>query len=139
MSEREERMTIGEERALAAEQLLERKRIGLVCAIEALETVGYHVRKDEHGKFRVTQPFSVYDVLETGSPLASSAAKGDFLGEYPTILSADQAAEILGVSRRTVTRLCANSQLPSFKVGNMIRIPKHALIDAMAKETGQSI
>ena len=133
----EEHMTIGEARALAAEQLLERKRIGLECAIEALETVGYHVRKDEQGNFKVTQPLSVYDQLDVGALRPSSNVQGDFLGEYPTILTADQAAEILHVSKRTVTRLCANKQLPSFKAGNMIRIPKQALIDAMAAEVGQ--
>ena len=137
MAEREDRMTIGEARALAAEQLLERKRIGLECAIEALETVGYHVRKDEQGKFNVTPPFSIYDGFDSGTLIASGSTQSDFLGEYPTILTADQAAEILHVSKRTVTRLCANKQLPSFKAGSMIRIPKNALIDAMAAEAGR--
>ena len=136
MTERRDRVTIGEARTLAAEQLLERKQIGLESAIEALETVGYHVRKDEQGKYRVMQPFSVYEDLDVGSLHPSSAMQGDFLGEYPTILTADQAAEILHVSKRTVARLCANKQLPSFKAGNMIRIPKHALIEAMAAEMG---
>ena len=137
MAKREDRMTIGEARALAAEQLLERKRIGLECAIEALETVGYHVQKDEQGKFRVTPPFSIYDKLDVATLCPSSTAQGDFLGEYPAILTTDQAAEILGLSKRTITRLCANSELPSFKVGNMIRIPKRALISAMEKQAGR--
>lgn len=136
MVKREDKMTIGETRALAAEQLLERKRIGLECAIEALETVGYHVRKDERGKFRVTHPFSVFDQLDVDALRPSSIVQDDFLGEYPTILAADQAAEILHVSKRTVTRMCAKKQLPSFKAGNMIRIPKQALIDTMADEVG---
>ena len=83
MVKREDKMTIGEARALAAEQLLERKRIGLECAIEALETVGYHVRKDEQGNFRVTQLFSVFDQLDVDALRPSSIVQDDFLGEYP--------------------------------------------------------
>lgn len=135
MSEREDWMTIGGARALAAERFLERKRIGLECAVEALETVGYHVKQDEQGKFRVTQPSTINESFGVVS-FGSCSTQDEFLGEYPPILSTDQVAEILGVSKRTVTRLCVNSHLPSFKVGNMIRIPKHALIEYMAQQTG---
>jgi len=43
-------------RARSAERLLNRKRMGLESAIEALEIVGYRVSQDEDGDFRVVQP-----------------------------------------------------------------------------------
>ena len=129
-----EHMTIGEARALAAERMLERKRIGLESAIEALETVGYLVQKDEQGKFKVTQPFSVLDELGGGVSYGDNG-KG-FLGDYPEVLTVKDAAAILGVSCRTVSRLCASNQLPSFKVGNSIRISKRALVEAMSRQAG---
>lgn len=131
----ERRMTIGGSRALAAEMLLECKRIELESAIEALETVGYLVKKDELGKYKVIQPFPITDESNCDLGDVADTARSEFLGEYPEILSAEQAAEILNVSKRTVTRLCASSRLPSFKAGNMVRIPKRALIDAITKQT----
>lgn len=39
-------------------------------------------------------------------------------GNYPSILTAKQAAELLGVSRiNTITSLCKNGELPATKIG----------------------
>ena len=49
-------LPIGDPTARAAERLLERKRIGLESAIEALETVGYAVTVNAEGRYTVTPP-----------------------------------------------------------------------------------
>lgn len=56
----EDRMTISEARALTAESLLDQKRISLVNAIDALETVGYRIPRNERGKYRAIQPYSCF-------------------------------------------------------------------------------
>ena len=129
----ENQLGICEARVRAAERLLERKRIGLESAIEALETVGYRVHQEEDGGFKVSQPASAPTTRGGRTHEGASDGMEAVLAGYPQILSADQAAEILGVSKRTVSRLCADSRLPSFKVGIKIRIPKHALIDYMSR------
>ncbi len=116
----------------AAEALLEGKRVGLECAIEALETVGYRVYQDNRGRYRVAH-LSAPTTAPPNEPYANTRTDIEsMLEDYPPVLSAEQAAEILGVSTRTVSRLCANSKLPSFRVGIKIRIPKHALIEHMS-------
>ena len=47
---------VDEARAQAAERLLERKRMGLESAIEALEAVGYRVIAREDGSYAVRPP-----------------------------------------------------------------------------------
>ena len=47
---------LDEARTQAAERLLERKRMGLESAIEALEAVGYRVVEREDGSYAVRPP-----------------------------------------------------------------------------------
>lgn len=58
------------------------------------------------------------------------------LQELPEMLTVQQTAEYLGVSRNTLYSLCQqnkeNGGLPSFKTGNTRRIRKSALIDWIA-------
>jgi excisionase family DNA binding protein len=49
------------------------------------------------------------------------------------LLSINQAAEFLAVSRRTVYSLMESGQLAYTKIGALRRIPRRALIDLAAK------
>lgn len=46
----------------------------------------------------------------------------------PALLSILQAAELAGVSGRTITRLCDNGTIKAVKVGNLWRINRDALL-----------
>lgn len=68
----------------AAERLLERKRMGLESAIEALETVGYAVTIDADGRYRVSIPLANTPQKES-SP--APVVQGGFLTGYPDLLT----------------------------------------------------
>ena len=66
-------------------------------------------------------------------------------GTQLRLYSKPQAAELLGVSVRTVTRLINNGKLTACKVGSCIRVPKSSIehyikkiIEDYAEENGQA-
>lgn len=50
---------------------------------------------------------------------------------YPDVLSADQAAEILDVSKKTLYKAIKNKELHAVKVGREYRIVKSKLIEML--------
>lgn len=50
-------------------------------------------------------------------------------GELSVLLSSKEAAGILGVSDRTVTRMCEQGKLKAVKVMSLWRINRDALLD----------
>ena len=50
-------------------------------------------------------------------------------GTLPALLSAKQAAGIMGVSERTVTRMCEQGKLKAVKVMSLWRINRDALLE----------
>ena len=117
---------VGRARARSAERLLNRKRMGLESAIEALEIVGYRVSQDEDGDFRVVQPHDGWSCTSGADEPLEGVLEG-----FPPLLKTEDVAEIIGVSHRTVSRLCANGEIPSVKIGRSVRIPKQALIESL--------
>lgn len=120
------------EKACAAERMLNRKRLGLESAIEALELVGYRVSQDAQGIYHVTA--TTRSIAEDAD--VNMVASGAFLRDYADLLSVDNLVEILGVSDRSVYRMCANEELPSVKVGRRVYVPKQALISQMTEKEG---
>lgn len=53
---------------------------------------------------------------------------GTFYGREPELIGVREAADILNVSSRTVTRLCALSKIRSVKVGFQWRVNRAALM-----------
>lgn len=47
----------------------------------------------------------------------------------PILLNVKQAAQILGCSPRTVTRMCEGGKLKHCRAGNMYRINRNALLE----------
>ncbi|BAK46757.1 hypothetical protein CXIVA_07900 [Clostridium sp. SY8519] len=50
---------------------------------------------------------------------------------YPELLDVNTVADILGVTPVTVRRHIQAGNLPSIKVGRLIRIPKHELCESL--------
>lgn len=83
-----EPVNVDDARAQAAERMLERKRMGLESAIEALEAVGYRVIRRDDGSYAVRPPYirsTTKDDVEAGKIQTQST---DFLAEYPIMLTA---------------------------------------------------
>lgn len=53
------------------------------------------------------------------------------LKHYPDVLSADQAAKILDVSKKTLYKAIKNKELHAVKVGREYRIVKSKLIEML--------
>ena len=49
--------------------------------------------------------------------------------QYPDILSVDDLRSALAIGRTKAYELVSTGQIPSFKIGNAIRIPKNSLLD----------
>lgn len=49
------------------------------------------------------------------------------LDGYPPALSAQQIAEILGISRVHAWRLISSGEIPSFRLGRLNRVPRAAI------------
>lgn len=137
MSKREP-ANINEERAMAAERLLERKRMGLESAIEALEAVGYRVVRRDDGTFAVRAPYVRVPLPEEGTTAPSTTVPAGFLAEYPEALTAKDVSEITGLHVNSVRRLCTEGRLPSAKIGGRRLIAKSDLI-ALFESTGGSL
>ena len=58
------------------------------------------------------------------------------LKRYPDVLSADQAAEILDVSKKTLYKAIKNKELHAVKVGREYRIVKSKLIEMLIQGEG---
>lgn len=52
-----------------------------------------------------------------------------FREDYPALLDTEQAARILNVNVRTVTRMCATGKLKAVKVMSLWRINRDALLE----------
>lgn len=53
----------------------------------------------------------------------------------PLVLTTDQAAVLLQISRDQCSKLCRTGQLPSFKVGKLHRIRREDLKEYMEQQT----
>ena len=53
----------------------------------------------------------------------------ELLKEYPAALSISEVAEILNITPATVRRHIKTNDIPSIKVGRLVRIPKDSLIN----------
>lgn len=61
------------------------------------------------------------------------------LADFPDVLTVEQAAEVLAVSRGSAYEGCRTGAIPSIRVGRCIRIPRHALeqlLNGHAAENG---
>ena len=57
---------------------------------------------------------------------------------YPLLMTVDQAAEALSLSRSSIQRLINSGLLPSVKVGGSRRVPTTAVSDYVATLTGST-
>lgn len=113
--------------ARAAERLLERKRIGLESAIEALETVGYAVAVNSEGRYTVTPP-SGEDAI-VAAPIEAPKPKA-FLEDYPDLLTPTHIAEITGMTVQYTRKLCRDGNLPAIQIGeSRWYVPKKRFVD----------
>ena len=55
------------------------------------------------------------------------------------LLDEKQAAEILNISRRTLSRLTSNGEVPSVKIGRLRRYPYQALLGWIESKNTPSI
>ncbi len=51
------------------------------------------------------------------------------LKDMPDVLTADQVAEVLRISRRGTYEMIRQKQIPSIRIGRRVRVPKKALIE----------
>ncbi len=137
MSSREP-ANLDDARAQAAERLLERKRMGLESAVEALETVGYRVIRREDGTYAVRPPY-----VRTAAPDDDKRGKittqpVDFLADYPIMLTAKHVAEITGLSIGRVRTMFINQTLPAVKLeNNRWYLPKQKFMELFDVQSGK--
>lgn len=55
------------------------------------------------------------------------------------LLRADEAGRMLGLGRSKTYELIASGELPSIRVGNMVRVPVQALDEWLAQKTADAI
>jgi excisionase family DNA binding protein len=53
----------------------------------------------------------------------------DLYDDLPAVVNVPQAAQIIGVSERTVRTLIADGRLGHLRVGRLVRIPRHRLLE----------
>lgn len=135
-----EAANIDEARAQAAERLLERKRMGLESAIEALEVAGYRVVERQDGSYAVRPPYirsATRDEVDAGKIMTQPV---DFLEDYPIMLTAQHVAEITGMHVNRVREMFNKQVLPAVKLGNgRWYLPKQkfmALFDVQSGKMG---
>ena len=56
------------------------------------------------------------------------------LGEYRLSLRVQEAANALGISRAKAYQLIQSRDLPSVRIGNVVRVPKEGLEQWMARQ-----
>ncbi len=54
---------------------------------------------------------------------------GEYLKDYPAVLTVKQVAEILGVCKASVLNLIHENKLQAIKVGRLYKIPKDQIIN----------
>lgn len=129
---------VDDARAQAAERLLERKRMGLESAIEALEVVGYRVIAREDGSYAVRPPY-----VRTAARSDSDAGKvvtqpSDFLADYPPMLTAQHVAEITGLHVNRVRSMFSRQALPAVKLdNNRWYLPKQKFMELFDVQKGK--
>lgn len=69
------------------------------------------------------------DIGGTEMKYTETATRTEERGFLPALLSSKEAARILGVSERTVTRMCEQGKLKAVKVMSLWRINRDALLD----------
>ena len=52
--------------------------------------------------------------------------------ELPATVSVEQAAELVGISRRHAYQLANSGDLPAVRFGRTIRVPTHRLLELLA-------
>ena len=127
---------IGDPTARAAERLLERKRMGLESAIEALETVGYSVTVNADGRYTVMPPMSDGAVTTV---LAEAPKPKAFLEDYPDLLTPTHLSEITGMTVQYTRKLCRDGYLPAVQVGeSRWYVPKKRFVDFVMQSEGET-
>lgn len=58
--------------------------------------------------------------------------------DLPPILTVEEAAALLRLKRSTAYELVRRGQIPSFRVGRFIRVPRDALL-RMAEQAGHKV
>ena len=118
---------IGDPTARAAERLLERKRMGLESAIEALETVGYAVTVNADGRYTVMPPTGEGAVAAVPAEAPKPKA---FLEDYPDLLTPKHIAKLTGMTPEYTRKMCRDGYLPAVQLGeSRWYIPKKSFID----------
>ena len=132
--------SIDDARAQAAERLLERKRMGLQSAVEALEAVGCRVIEREDGTYAVRPPYVRSAARDDTDAVKVQTQPADYLAEYPVMLTAAHVAEITGLHVNRVRRMFKNHALPAVKLeNNRWYLPKQkfmAIFDAQSGKVG---
>lgn len=123
-----EPISIDDARAQAAERLLERKRMGLESAVEALEAVGYRVVHRDDGTYAVRPPYVRPEPTTKNPSDTPSSVADDFLADYPPTLTVRDVSEITGLHVGSVRRLLSRGELPHAKVGGRLLIPKSEFV-----------
>ncbi len=57
----------------------------------------------------------------------------EYLENYPPVLSVDEVAEILSITPKTVRNLIKSGEITGIKVGRLLRIPKHRLVEYLER------
>lgn len=109
---------LDEARAQAAERMLERKRMGLESAVEALETVGYRVVRREDGSYAVRPPYVRTEARGDSGDKKVVTQPSDFLADYPPMFTAHHVAEITGMHVNRVRSMFSRQALPAVKLEN---------------------
>ena len=59
------------------------------------------------------------------------------LDDLPLTISVEEAAALLGISRRSAYRAAANGELPAVRLGRRLRVPSAALRELLSPPWGQ--
>ena len=116
----------GEAYPRAAERLLGSEGLDVVAAIEALETVGYHVERRADGTYAVRAP----DDASKGEGGAGGRhpARPDLFADYPEHMTPSHISDIFGLEVCYVRRLMSEGRLPWVTVDKRRVVPKEDLI-----------
>ena len=59
------------------------------------------------------------------------------LDDLPLTISVEEAADLLGISRRSAYRAAASGELPAVRLGRRLRVPSAALRQLLSPPWGQ--
>ena len=57
----------------------------------------------------------------------------NIFADYPDLVTSCELAEMLGIGRNTALQLLRDQVIPSFKIGNVYKIPKMGVTDFVIK------